>query len=54
MFAGGQRHGLIEFLNQCGEEPAPGKLLVLALSKEEASARDRIGFYTPSPLEEIK
>lgn len=54
MFAGGQRHGLVEFLKQCGSEPAPGKLLVFALSQEEARARDRIGFYTTSPLEAIE
>lgn len=47
-FAGHQRAGLIQFLEEVGEEPQIGKMLVLALNKEDAKRKDRIGFYSES------
>ena len=53
MFAGHQRAGLLELIEQNGEEPETGKLLVFVLSKKTAGEVDRIGFYS-GLLEEIK
>ena len=52
IFGGQQRHGLVDLIEKCGEEPAVGKILVFALNKEDAKKRDRIGYYS-APLEEI-